>query len=314
MTAPSPPSSPAPTAARRAALTATLYGFVAVLMWSTLALFTVASGALPPFQLLAMCFTIAAALAVAALKWQGVCLKTIFRQPPAAWLLGVGGLFGYHALYFYALRHAPPAEAGLIAYLWPLLIVLFSALLPGERLRWFHAAGALCGFGGAALLLLGDDSANTADTANTAAAPFSSAAAGYLAAAAAALVWGGYSVLSRRFARVPTAAVSGFLIAAAALGGACHLAFENTQWPANALQWGAVLLLGAAPVGGAFFFWDIGVKRGNLMLLGALSYFAPLLSTLLLLAFGYAVFTRQVALAAVLISSGALIAAKNPRR
>ena len=34
------------------------------------------------------------------------------RQPLVVWLVGVGGLFGYHALYFLALRFAPPAEAG----------------------------------------------------------------------------------------------------------------------------------------------------------------------------------------------------------
>lgn len=64
------------------------------------------------------------------------------RQPLAVWALGVGGLFGYHFFYFVALGNAPPVDASLIAYLWPLLIVVFSALLPSERLRGLHIAGA----------------------------------------------------------------------------------------------------------------------------------------------------------------------------
>ena len=48
---------------------------------------------------------------------------------------------------------APAVEASLIAYLWPLLLVVFSALLPGERLRWWHLAGGVAGLVGAGLLV-----------------------------------------------------------------------------------------------------------------------------------------------------------------
>jgi len=49
-----------------------------------------------------------------------------------------------------AVRNAPPMEAELIAYLWPLLIALFSALLPGEDLRMHHVLGGVPGLAGAA--------------------------------------------------------------------------------------------------------------------------------------------------------------------
>jgi len=57
--------------------------------------------------------------------------------------------------YFAALQLAPPAEANLVNYLWPLLIVLLSAPLAGERLGWPHLLGALLGFAGVALLAFG---------------------------------------------------------------------------------------------------------------------------------------------------------------
>src|ERR1700716_1612537 len=138
--------------------TATLIGLTAILMWSLLAVLTVATGKIPAFQLAAMTFAIGAL--VGSMTWIGrpEAIRSL-RQPALAWMVGVGGLFGYHALYFLALRFAPPAEAGLLNYLWPLLIVLFSSLLPGERLAAHHIVGAVLGVAGAVLLFAGNTSA-----------------------------------------------------------------------------------------------------------------------------------------------------------
>src|SRR5579864_8228499 len=120
--------------------TATLVGLTAILMWSLLAVLTVATGKIPAFQLAAMTFAVGALMGP--LSWLGRpgAVRSLW-QPAVAWIVGVGGLFGYHALYFVALRSAPPAEAGLLNYLWPLLIVLFSSFLPGERLAPHHVVG-----------------------------------------------------------------------------------------------------------------------------------------------------------------------------
>jgi drug/metabolite transporter (DMT)-like permease len=132
---------------------ATSFGFTAILMWSLLALLTVATGKVPPFQLAAMTFAVGGAIGIV---WMAVTNAwNALRQPLPVWAVGVGGLFGYHALYFTALRLAPPAEAGLISYLWPLLIVLFSGLLPGERLQWHSIVGALLGLIGTIVLFAG---------------------------------------------------------------------------------------------------------------------------------------------------------------
>src|ERR1700678_3125060 len=134
---------------------ATLIGLTAILMWSLLAVLTVATGKNPAFPLAGRTFLIGAL--VGFLTWIGrPNAISALSQPPRAWLVGVGGLFGYHALYFLALRFAPPAEAGLLNYLWPLLIVLFSSLLPGERLAPHHIVGALLGLAGTALLFAGN--------------------------------------------------------------------------------------------------------------------------------------------------------------
>ena len=290
-----------------ATTTATLLGCGAILLWSLLALFTAASGAVPPFQLAAMTFALGGLVGCATWPLRPGGVRAGFatlRQPWPVWLLGIGGLFGYHALYFFALRLAPPAEAGLVNYLWPLLIVLLSARLPGAGgLRPAHLAGAALGFSGVVALFLGRGDLHFDDR----------ALPGYAAALAAAFVWAGYSVLSRRAGAVPTAAVAGFCLATAALSLALHLALEETVRPAGAVQWGALAALGLGPVGAAFYLWDIGCKRGDIRLLGVAAYAAPVLSTLILVAAGYAAATPALGLACLLIVGGALVALRGSR-
>jgi drug/metabolite transporter (DMT)-like permease len=283
--------------------TATTIGLIAILLWSMLALFTAATGTIPPFQLNAMTFLVGGLIGVVSWIVRPQGLKAL-RQKPVVWALGIGGLFGYHALYFAALRWAPPAESGLINYLWPLLIVLFSSLLPGEHLRRSHIAGALLGFAGVVVLIAG----RGAFDARAEYMP------GYICAFIAAFVWAGYSVLSRRFGQVPTDAVAGFCLMTSLLSLVCHLIFETTVWPETNVQWLALLALGLGPVGAAFYVWDIGMKRGDIRFLGVASYATPVLSTLLLVVAGYAEPTLTLALACGLIVAGALIATLTPKK
>lgn len=280
--------------------TATLIGLTAIVMWSLLAVLTVATGRIPAFQLAAMTFAIGGLVGGAAVLLRGGAARAL-RLPGIAWVVGIGGLFGYHALYFLSLRLAPPAEAGLLNYLWPLLIVLFSALLPGERLARHHVVGALLGLVGTALLFAG----------NTGVQYTATQIPGFVAAFIAAFVWAAYSVLSRKLKAVPTDAVAGFCLATALLAAVVHLAIETTVWPETAMQWLAIVLLGLGPVGAAFYAWDIGMKHGEIRVLGAASYATPLLSTGFLILAGYAQATATIALAALLIAGGGLIAAKD---
>jgi drug/metabolite transporter (DMT)-like permease len=280
--------------------TATLIGLTAILMWSLLAVMTVATGTIPAFQLAAMTFAIGGTVGLSTWIGRPEARKAL-RQPATAWVVGVGGLFGYHALYFLALRFAPPAEAGLLNYLWPLLIVLFSALLPGEqRLASHHVIGAGLGLAGTALLFIGAGASFAAGQ-----------VPGLLAAFVAAFVWATYSVLSRRLKAVPTDAVAGFCLATAALAALMHLLVETTVWPQTLLQWLAIVGLGVGPVGAAFYAWDIGMKRGDIRVLGAASYATPLLSTAALIIAGFAKASAHIALAALLIAGGGLVAAKD---
>jgi drug/metabolite transporter (DMT)-like permease len=269
-------------------------------MWAVLALLTASTGRVPPFQLAAMTFLIGGLLGMATWPFRPQALATLPRDW-RVWALGIGGLFGYHFFYFTAIRRAPPVEVSLIAYLWPLFLVALSALLPGERFKWNHLLGVLMGLSGAVVVITRGEGLGL----------IHGFGSGHALAFACPIIWAAYSVLSRRFGKVSSDVVAGFCLASASFSLLCHLLFETTVWPQSTSQWLAILGLGLLPVGAAFYTWDFGVKRGDIMALGASSYASPLLSTLALIAGGFATYHWSVILACLLITLGAILAAKD---
>lgn len=278
---------------------ATLIGSISIVLWGTLALFTslTQSAHIPPFQLLAMSFSIAFLLMCGKWWWYGNKPSIWLKQPLKVWLLGVSGYFIYHALYFFAMSQAPAAEVSLIAYLWPLFIVILAGFLPNESLQMRAVWGALLALAGCWLLIAKADMGVDPQY-----------MPGYIAAFACALVWSSFSVLSRLLKQVPTDVVGWFCLVTALLGLMAHLIWEATILPQTWVHWVGIIGLGVGPVGIAFFTWDYGVKKGNLSLLGVLAYFTPLISTLFLVLAGEAEASWKLLLACIAIVGGALIA------
>lgn len=273
---------------------ATLLGGCALALWALLALLSRAAAALPPFELAAMAFGVSGGLGLVWLWARG--RLGVLRVPALGWVHGVGGLFGYHALFFAAMAHAPAAEANLINYTWPLLIVLLSAPVLGLRLTPRHLIGVAIGLCGSLLLLV-------RGTSFTGDALF-----GYCCAGGAAVAWALYSVLARRMQAVATEAVIGFCAASAVLAALAHLVFEVSVMPD---RWALVATvgLGIGPVGVAFLLWDFGMKRGDPRLLGALAYGTPVASTIVLGIAGFAVLSALTCVAVLLVVTGGWVAA-----
>jgi len=284
---------------------ATIIGFGAIILWAGLAFLVSFVKNIPAFQLVAMSFFIAFIIGLITSVIQRKNLFEIAKMPLKIWALGVGGLFGYHFLLFLAMQNAPVLQASLINYLWPLLIVLFSTLLPkshgGGRLAWCHIIGALLGLFGVVLIVT--NGSNFAFSSN--------AIFGHIAAGAAAFVWASYSVLSRLVSHIPTHAVTLFCLVTALLASFAHVIFEQTIVPQSLLQWLAILALGIGPVGGAFYLWDYAMKQGDIKILGAGAYLTPLLSTLILVGFGISQANSNLWLASIVISAGAMLAASG---
>ena len=278
---------------------ATLIGIGAILLWSTLASLTALRGPIPPFETTAIVFAVGGSTitAIAFLRGRAASLVPTW----ASFALGIYGLFIYHTLYFGALTLAPPAEASLITSLWALLTVLFSGLLPNHRLRAAHVIGALLGFAAAAILVRDKLGAGHQLT---------GAPLGFVLAFGCAFVWSSYSVASRLLASVPSESMATSCLATAILAGVCSLALEPWTTPPGFVSGMALIGMGLGPLGAAFLFWDIGMKQGNVPLLGVLSYAALILSTLLLIALGLAEPTWSLAAACGLMVAAAGIATR----
>jgi drug/metabolite transporter (DMT)-like permease len=272
----------------RAHRLATFDALGAIGLWSTLAVLGIKLRGVPPFLLVGVALLIGALAGARAIRLRGI--------PLAVHLLGVYGLFAYHFCLFLALRLAPPVEANLINYLWPLLIVVLSpVILKGTVLTPRHVAGALLGFAGAALIVSGG------------AVEFAREAfAGYALALAAAVIWSTYSLLTRRIAKYPTSTVATFCLVSGLLSLGCHALFEPTYVPSLSdlpyLVW-----IGVGPMGAAFYLWDRAMKKGDARVIGTLAYLTPVLSTLLITIFGEGRLTLTSAMAMPMVVGGAAL-------
>jgi drug/metabolite transporter (DMT)-like permease len=282
---------------------ATLSGLLAIVLWSSLALLTTATEGLPPFEVLALGFGFAALFGFVRIALGGRDGWRELRQPWSALALATAALFGYHALYFIALKRAPAVEANLLNYLWPLLIVAFAGFLPGVRVRGVQIVGTLLGLGGAIVLVTRGGGIDIQPQ----------YLPGYLAALSAAVVWAAYSVLNRRHAQVPSEAIIVACALVAVFGLLAHAGFERTVAPSSK-QWLVLATMGIGPVGAAFLLWDHGTKHGDIAVLGSLSYLAPLLSTLLLVLAGRAQphWSQAVAIGLLMVGAWLSLRKSNP--
>jgi len=280
---------------------ATLVGFSGVVTWGLLAYFSKLAGAVPPLQLTAMAFTIGGLVGVFSWPFRPGAARELLKCSPSVYLHNVAGLFGAHLLYFMAVQRAPVLEVSLIAYLWPLFIVLFAGFLPGEKLKVHHVLGAALGLIGAWFVVSKGQSFGLSAGLQT----------GHMIALPYAIYWAAYSVSIRRYGKIPSDVVAGFCLLTGLLAGLFHIFLETTVWPLTATQGAAIVGLGILPLGYGFYAWDFGMKHGDPMVLGASSYAAPLLSTIVLLATGWAQFHWSVVAACTLITGGAVLAAKD---
>jgi drug/metabolite transporter (DMT)-like permease len=270
---------------------ANLHALGAIALWATLASLGVALAQVPPFLLTGLALVIGSIPA-----WP---LVRQWRVPARTLALGVYGLFGFHFLLFIALRHAPPVEANLVNYLWPLgIVVLAPLLLPDLRLKAVHVVAALLGFAGAAVAILGGRELTGGWS------------WGYLPALGSALIWSTYSLGTRRVRAFPTAAIGLFGLVSGLLSLGCHLLLEP-RVDLQARDWLLIAVMGLGPLGAAFFLWDKALKAGDPRQIGVLSYITPLASTALLIAVSGRGFSWSIGVAAALIVGAAVLGTRS---
>lgn len=294
---------------------ANLYALAAITLWATLASLGVSLKQVPPFLLTGVALMVGGLLSVPFVMrdWRQ------WQVAPRMLGLGVFTLFGFHFLLFVALRIAPAVEVNLINYLWPLLMVVLAPwYLPGLRLGAVHVIAAVIGFAGAAIAILGgrDTTPSTDTVSAVTTTALSQPALGYALALAAALIWGNYSLQTKRMASkgtgAPTAAIGLFGLVSGGLSLLCHWALEASV-VLTGRDWLLMAVMGLGPLGAAFYLWDKALKLGDARQIAVLSYLTPLLSTVLLIAVTGRSLTASIAMAAVLIIGAALLGTRRAR-
>lgn len=273
---------------------ATFFGVIAIILWGALALLGINTLDIPPFQLLFCCFLISSLL----MFIKRFVEKQPLLTPPSLtitqWLVGIAGLFGFHFSYFMALKHAPAIEVSLISYTWPIILAILVATKQ-SRLR--ALVGGLIGFVGICFIIIGDLTLSL-DLAYL---------KGYILAACCAFLWSSYSwFLSKTHNHVDD--IGWLSLIVATLSFSAHIVLEPSHWQFTSNQWIGIVLLGLGPVGGAFYLWDIALKKGNRTLLASLSFSAPVISAILLSITGYNTWSFNVLIALTLIVFGVVIA------
>ena len=256
----------------------TLYGLIAILLWST----TIAVVR----SLAEQIGSLTAAVFVYLLGGVLSCVFTGFLRHfksrigglSRRYLWGCGVLFLLYMLAIYlavglATDRNQVLEVGLVNYLWPSLTLLFSLLILGKKARTSIIPGTLLALLGIYLVLTQGTLVSWSSLVrNVMTNPLA-----YSLALIAAVAWGLYSSLARRWGQ-NGGAVPLFMLATGGVLLVIRLfCSEPTLW---GWRTAAELLFMSLATAFAYVFWDMAMRRGDVVFVAACSYFIPLFSTL----------------------------------
>jgi drug/metabolite transporter (DMT)-like permease len=257
----------------------TWLGLLAVLLWSsTVALTRSISEQVGPLAAGASVFVAGGVLLTVSLCFESRPLGRLRNLPPA-YLFGCGALFlTYTAALFLALGLATgreqAIEVGLVNYLWPALTILLSLVILSKRARMGLIPGTLLALIGVVLVLTQGGSLSWQSlSANLSGNPVA-----YALGLTAALSWALYSNLTRRWAAPDGGGgVPLFVVATGLIFSLLHLLFpEDGAWSVRVVV--EIALLGGATAL-AYLFWDIAMRKGDVVLVASFSYLTPFFAT-----------------------------------
>ena len=274
-------------------MNATHLGLLAVSIWSVFGVFFLFVRDLPTFEILALVFFIGYIAFTIMQLVRGEDIASYWKQPLSYYIFWLAGAGLYTVLIYISFQTAPVFEANILNYLWPILLVLFSALIYKEELPIHRILGMLCGFGGAFLIMVPAEGE----------AMFANFSYGHALAIIAAIIWALYSALTRN-KNYPQGFQAPMFLLLAIICAAIHFGFEKTVMP-NLTQWFFLFLLGALRI--SYALWDYGMKKGNVVLLASVSYFLPFFSSTFLIAAGEKPTHPLIASGAALICFGCVM-------
>lgn len=255
-------------------------GLAAIVLWSTtIAVARSLSERLGPLTAGACVYLAGGLLCLLPLLWRGASRRQSLRL---SWryVFGCGFLFVlYTVLIYLAIGSVSDREQvleiGLVNYLWPALTILLSLPLLHQRAGWLLGPGTVLALAGEFLVL----TQATAFSWHSFWGHLHTNPMAYAFAFVAAFSWAFYSNLARRWSRPGTNGAVALFILGSGLALLLLRLFstETSAWSLRAA--GEAVVLATFTVL-AYALWDTAMRKGNLPLVVACSYFTPLLSTL----------------------------------
>lgn len=248
----------------------------------------------PPFELGALIFLVGYVLMTLMQALRGKSLIAPWKHDLESYIGAVSGVGLYTVVMYTAYRLEPAFEINVLNYLWPIFIVVFAMMVRQTPVSPFQITGATLGFIGTICLFLTPGQNLFLEGPRP----------GHILSILAAAIWAGYSIWAKGKQYSSSFLGPVMLISALlCLGG--HFAFEVTRWPHTIA--GALLIFVMGVFRISYTLWDIGMRKGDTLLLTSLSYFVPLASTLLLVSFGFKPQHTEIALGGSLIVLGCLV-------
>lgn len=275
----------------------TFAGICAVLCWSATALLASATKGANPFLVIAIQASIGFLIIYTRTLIYGEGVRASLSGIPR-WFLIAGSLLfcAQEVATIAAFQYAPPLEALLVHYQWPMLVVVLTSIALGHRLRWFHFVAMMFGLAGIVAMLLGNGLDLTAFNFSW----------GLLWAVFSCVTWSVYSALSARCPDVNTTGLGIFFLSSAALS--CLIWLVGFGAPLPPLSKVLVAALAGFVIMPGYILWDYGMKNGNTQLIAITSYFIPVLSALVLVIAGKSEFTVFLGAGLLLVMLGVLVA------
>lgn len=163
-------------------------------------------------------------------------------------------------------------EVGMVNYLWPSLVIIFSIIINGQKARWWIVPGLLVSMCGIMIVLGGSRGVDLGGIAvNIAKNP-----ASYFLAFMGALSWAVYSNLTRKWADGQDPTIYIFAIDFAIFGAIWLMGYGDIS-KATAGGWISIIL-GAFSLGIPYAVWNWAVSRANMTVISIASFFIPVLS------------------------------------
>jgi drug/metabolite transporter (DMT)-like permease len=251
----------------------TCIGALAIPLWATWPALALRTFEIPTLEMLTIQFAVGWLVLTCLERKDSVAIAA---PPIRSWVPAIAfalNLCGSGLCFILATHRIPAAQANLIVYLWPVMIVVFGAPMGLFKLRLPQVIGLACGFLGA-VILIWDGRLGMSPV-------------GIGLALLGGAVWAAYCLFRLVWKEPARNLIGRGCGIAAAISSVLHFAFEPTVVPgAGAL--GSTIVIGILPLAVGNLLWDEGFRRGDSQLLAVMAYATPLCSALLLAALGVA--------------------------